>query len=84
LAAWSIALIAARSVLIISASLPLWTALAKSFRVSRKVRLVLTLRIFALLETFTRFLADLIIGITSYYTDNNPFCKELQNLIIDK
>jgi hypothetical protein len=29
-------------------------------------------------------LADLIIGMTSYYTDNNPFCKELQNLIIDK
>jgi hypothetical protein len=37
--------------------------------------LVFTLRRLALAATFTRFLADLIIGMSHYYTGITPVCK---------
>jgi hypothetical protein len=38
----------------------------------------LELRTLALFATFTRFLADLIIGMDFYYIDKHPFCKGLR------
>ncbi len=59
----SMALIASRSVLAISAALPPSRAAVKAFRASFTDLFVRTLRELALAATLTLFLADLIMGI---------------------